>query len=224
MDGNGRWATQRGISRAEGHEAGVKAAQAIYRRCRQLGIGNLTLYAFSKENWNRPPQEVAFLFSLVAKSFGEAEVAELLALDIRFVLLGDMDHVPQETRQVLETNMARTAHCSSMTLNLAFNYSGREEIVRAARRLVAQGLRPEDIDSDRFAAELYTAGQPDPDLVIRTSGEFRLSNYLLYQSAYAELFFTETLWPDFDANALDAALEDYAGRQRRFGRTGAQLG
>lgn len=223
MDGNGRWASRRGLARVEGHEAGVKAARGVYRHCRRLGIGHLTLYAFSKENWLRPKDEVEFLFGLVTRFFTRKELRELMDLDIRLQVLGELDGLPLVTRKVLESNMAKTAGNSSMVLNLALNYSGRDEIVRAARLLLQKGTRPEEITEEAFAGQLYTAGQPDPDLVVRTSGEFRLSNYLLFQSAYAELYFTETLWPDFDEAELDKALEEYARRQRRFGRTGDQV-
>lgn len=222
MDGNGRWAAQRGLPRSQGHEAGVKAAQRLYRHCRHLGIGHLTLYAFSKENWLRPKDEVSFLFGLVTRFFTHREQRELMDLDIRFQVLGELDGVPEATRKVLKESAAKTAGNSSMVLNLALNYSGRDEILRAARLLLQEGLRPEEITPEAFADRLYTTGQPDPDLVVRTSGEFRLSNYLLYQSAYAELYFTETLWPDFDEAELDKALEEFTRRQRRFGRTGEQ--
>ncbi len=223
MDGNGRWAAHRGMSRTEGHEAGVKTAQKIYRRCRDLGIRHLTLYAFSKENWQRPQEEVSFLFGLVTRYFTQKELRELMERDIRLQILGELKGLPEATRTVLENYAEKTAGNSSMTLNLALNYSGRDEIVRAARLLLQDGLRPEEITEQALAGRLYTAGQPDPDFIVRTSGEYRLSNYLLYQAAYSELYFTNTLWPDFDEAELDKALADYAHRQRRFGRTGAQL-
>ena len=222
MDGNGRWAQQRGLSRAQGHEAGVKAAQKVYRHCRHLGIPHVTLYAFSKENWLRPKEEVSFLFGLVQRFFTRKEQRELMDLDIRFQVLGELEGIPEATRKVLEQSVEMTAANSTMVLNLALNYSGRDEIVRAARLLIQEGLSPEDLDEEAFARRLDTAGQPDPDLLVRTSGEYRISNYLLFQSAYTELYFTDTLWPDFDEAELDKALEEFAHRQRRFGRTGEQ--
>jgi undecaprenyl diphosphate synthase len=222
MDGNGRWATRRGLSRSEGHRAGTRTAKAIVTRCRELGVRQLTLYTFSRENWSRPKDEVGLIFDLLVE-YMRGELSNLLAQDIRLKVLGELDGLPFVARQALSHVIEKTAHCRSMTLNLALNYSGREEILRACRNLVAKGASPEAITEESFAAELYTAGQPDPDLIIRTSGELRLSNYLLFQAAYAEFYFTETLWPDFDAAELERALSDYQNRQRRFGKTGAQL-
>jgi len=222
MDGNGRWAKKRGLPRAEGHRAGTEAVRAIITRCRELGIPHLTLYTFSKENWGRPAEEIKFLFDLLVR-FLTQELPMLLRQDIRLVLLGEPDAVPLAARKVLVHAIDKTARCSAMTLNLALNYSGRDEILRACRRLIAQNVPPQDITEERLAAELYTAGQPDPDLLIRTSGEQRLSGYLLWQSAYSELYFTETLWPDFTAEHLDAALEAFQHRTRRFGLTDEQL-
>ena len=153
----------------------------------------------------------------------KGELQNLLDQDIRLRVLGDFDGLPFIARQSLSHVMGKTENCRAMTLNLALNYSGREEILRACRNLVAKGVKPEDVTDQAFAAELYTAGQPDPDLIIRTSGELRLSNYLLFQAAYAEFYFTDTLWPDFDAGELDRALAEYQGRQRRFGKTGEQV-
>jgi undecaprenyl diphosphate synthase len=222
MDGNGRWAKRRGLSRGEGHRAGTRTAKAIVTRCRELGVRHLTLYTFSRENWSRPKDEVGLIFDLLVE-YMKGELSNLLEQDIRLKVLGEMDALPFVARQALAHVVEKTAHCRTMTLNLALNYSGREEILRAARALAAKGLAGQDITEEAFAAELYTAGQPDPDLIIRTSGELRLSNYLLFQAAYAEFYFTETLWPDFDAAELERALADYQSRQRRFGKTGDQL-
>ncbi|OLN29009.1 Undecaprenyl diphosphate synthase [Desulfovibrio sp. DV] len=222
MDGNGRWATMRGLPRSEGHRAGTESARAIVTRCRELGIGHLTLYTFSKENWGRPADEVKFLFDLLVR-FLTRELDTLLTQSIRFTVLGEIDDLPLATRKVLGHVIAKTAHCTAMTLNLALNYSGREEILRACRRLAAKGTPPDGITEEALAAELYTAGQPDPDLIIRTSGEMRLSGYLLWQSAYSEFAFPDTLWPDFSPAHLDAVLGDYQNRTRRFGLTGDQL-
>jgi undecaprenyl diphosphate synthase len=222
MDGNGRWATRRGLPRSEGHRAGTRAAKAIVTRCRELGVGHLTLYTFSRENWSRPKDEVGLLFDLLV-DYLKGELQNLLDQDIRLQVLGEMDGLPFFVRQALSHVMSKTAKCRTMVLNLALNYSGRDEILRAARALSARGVTGEALTEEAFAAELYTAGQPDPDLIIRTSGELRLSNYLLFQAAYSEFYFTETLWPDFSPEELERALADYQGRQRRFGKTGQQL-
>ncbi|MBI5519831.1 MAG: di-trans,poly-cis-decaprenylcistransferase [Desulfovibrio sp.] len=222
MDGNGRWAQRRGLSRSEGHRAGTRAAKAVVIRARELGVRHLTLYTFSRENWSRPKEEVGLIFDLLVE-YMKGELQNLLDQDIRLRVLGDFDGLPFIARQSLSHVMGKTENCRAMTLNLALNYSGREEILRACRNLVAKGVKPEDVTDQAFAAELYTAGQPDPDLIIRTSGELRLSNYLLFQAAYAEFYFTDTLWPDFDAGELDRALAEYQGRQRRFGKTGEQV-
>ncbi|WP_281362056.1 polyprenyl diphosphate synthase [Desulfolutivibrio sulfodismutans] len=222
MDGNGRWAQKRGLPRSEGHKAGTDAAKAVVTRCRERGIGHLTLYTFSKENWGRPKEEISFLFDLLTR-FVTREVGTLLERDIRLSVFGELSGLPLAPRQALSHVIKKTAACRSMRLNLALNYSGREEILRACRALAAKGLPPEEITAERFAAELYTAGQPDPDLVVRTSGELRLSNYLLWQSAYSEFSFPDVLWPDFTALELDKAIEDYRSRRRRFGLTDDQL-
>jgi len=222
MDGNGRWATSRGLQRNEGHRAGTRTAKAVVTRCRELGVRHLTLYTFSRENWSRPRDEVALIFDLLV-DYLNGELKNLLDQDIRLKVFGEMDDLPFIARQALTHVMRETAKCTTMTLNLALNYSGREEILRAARALSAKGIQGQALSEEAFAAELYTAGQPDPDLIIRTSGELRLSNYLLFQAAYSEFYFTETLWPDFGPEELERALADYQGRQRRFGKTGAQL-
>jgi undecaprenyl diphosphate synthase len=219
MDGNGRWAKARGLDRSAGHKAGTETAKEIVRECRKLGIPYLTLYTFSKENWSRPKQEVGFLFNLL-KEFLSAEVPSLVEQSIRLRVLGEIDELPMATRKVLRHAMEKTAGGTAMNLNLALNYSGRHEILRACQNLLQRGARPEEVTEEMFAAELYTAGMPDPDLILRTSGELRLSNYLLFQSAYSELYFTDAAWPDFHAPQLHEALAQYAGRQRRFGGSG----
>lgn len=221
MDGNGRWAKARGLERSAGHRAGTETAREIVRECRTLGIPCLTLYTFSKENWSRPKKEVGFLFDLL-RDFLTRELPSLLEQDIRLNVLGELDELPLPTRQVLRHAMDKTASCTSMTLNLALNYSSRFEILQACRKLLASGVRPEALTEGMFAAELYTGGMPDPDLVLRTSGEQRLSNYLLFQSAYSEFYFTDVHWPDFNVTELHKALDAYATRQRRFGQTGEQ--
>lgn len=216
MDGNGRWAALRDQPRSAGHKAGTEAAKAVVTACRERGIGHLTLYTFSKENWSRPQEEISFLFDLLAQ-FLKRELDSLMRQEIRLDVLGELSDLPFATRQVLKHTMAKTRGNQAMRLNLALNYSGRAEIVRACKTILSQGLDPETLDEERFKDFLYTAGQPDPDLIIRTSGELRLSNYLLYQSAYSELYFTDVLWPDFNADELDKALASYAQRKRRFG-------
>lgn len=222
MDGNGRWAQERGLSRSEGHKAGVRAAKAIVTECRTLGIRHLTLYTFSQENWGRPKDEVSLLFQLLVRFLGD-ELTSMEKNGISLRVFGDVDGLPLPVRTALRHAMRRTAACADMIVNLALNYSGREEILRAARLLMQEGVRPEEVTEDAFRARLYSAGQPDPDLVIRTSGERRISNYLPFQSAYSELYFTSTYWPDFTPEELRKALGDYAGRSRRFGLTQEQI-
>lgn len=223
MDGNGRWAEQRGLPRSEGHRAGSEAAKQILDACHARGIRHLTLYTFSRENWSRPKDEVGFLFDLL-QSFISRELGKLVEKDVQLRVLGELDELPFTTRQALRHAMSKTRACRSMVLNLALNYSSRDEILRACRRMITDGLAPEDVNEETFGERLYTAGQPDPDLIIRTSGELRLSNYLLFQAAYSEFYFTNTFWPDFDEAELDNALADYASRQRRFGATGEHIG
>ena len=222
MDGNGRWAQQRGLARSEGHKAGVGAARALVTECRKLGIEYLTLYAFSRENWQRPLEEVNALFSLLVEFLGQ-ETSVMERESIRLRTIGEVDALPLAVRAAVRHALQRTAHCSAMTVNLALNYSGREEILQAARALARDGVKPEQISEEEFSGRLYTAGQPDPDLLIRTSGELRISNYLLFQCAYSELYFTEELWPDFGPESLHKALAGYAARRRRFGKTQEQL-
>lgn len=222
MDGNGRWAKSRGLNRSEGHKAGTEAAKNIVTRCRELGIEHLTLYTFSKENWARPKDEISTLFDLLTV-FLKKELTSLREQDIRLKILGELSDFPFGVRQVVAHTIKKTENCKSMTLNLALNYSGRDEMVRACRKMVADGIKEEEITEESIAGYLYTAGQPDPDLIIRTSGELRLSNYLLYQAAYSELYFTDVYWPDFTPDELDKALADFKQRQRRFGKTGDQV-
>ena len=225
MDGNGRWAEARNLPRTAGHRAGADAVRTVVRECRRLGIPHLTLYAFSSENWNRPKTEISALFGLLLEFLG-AEVPTMLEQGIRLRVLGDLDGLPLAQRTALRHAMNRTAACKDMTLNLALNYGGRGELARAAKKLAEEAasgaLAPEAITEEALAERLDTAGQPDPDLLIRTSGELRLSNFLLYQCAYSELYFTPVLWPDFGAEELGCALRDYAGRSRRFGKTREQ--
>ena len=217
MDGNRRWARARGLTEMEGHAAGVEGIREIIRHSVRRGIEVLSLYAFSRENWARSDEEVSGLFMLLEKVVRN-ETAELVAQGARVRLLGRMEELPPETRASLQEALDATIGGERLQLNIAFNYSGRTELVDAARKVVALGLRPEQIDEDVLAAAMYTAGLPDPDMVIRTGGDERLSNFLIWQSAYAEIVFTPVLWPDFGPAELDAALAEFASRQRRFGR------
>jgi undecaprenyl diphosphate synthase len=217
MDGNRRWARARGQSEMDGHAAGVEGIREIIRHSVRRGIAVLSLYAFSRENWARSDDEVGGLFFLLEKVIRN-ETAELKSQGAQVRLLGRMDELPAETRSSIARALAETASGRRLQLNIAFNYSGRTELVDAARKLVCEQSRPEAIDEDTLAAALYTAGLPDPDIVIRTGGEERLSNFLIWQAAYAEIYFTPVLWPDFGPKDFDDALIEFASRQRRFGR------
>jgi undecaprenyl diphosphate synthase len=220
MDGNGRWARRRGLPRVMGHRAGVETLKRTLRLCSDWGIGALTAYAFSTENWSRPGEEVSFLMTLFERVL-ERELESLEREQVRIRFLGDLEQLPSGLQSLIAEATRRTAANSGIRFNVCTNYGGRAELVRAARRLAERvscgELDPNAIDEAHFAAELHTAGQVDPDLLIRTSGEQRISNFLLWQLAYAELHITDVLWPDFDADALVAALEDFQGRNRRFG-------
>ena len=216
MDGNGRWAAQRHLPRVEGHRAGIDAVRDTVETAARLGIKVLTLYAFSIENWKRPATEISTLMMLL-KRYLRSELKTLLTNDIRFRVIGRMDDLADDIQDELRAAMERTAKDSGMLFNIALNYGGRAEIVDAARRAIESGIRAEDLDEQRFASFLYTAGQPDPDLLIRTSGEMRVSNYLLWQIAYAEIYVTETLWPDFRRRHLLEAVLAYQKRERRYG-------
>lgn len=217
MDGNRRWAKARGVSDFEGHAAGVEAIRGLLQHAVRRGVPMLTLYAFSRENWARSDDEVAGLFSLLGQAIRD-ETDELRAQGVRVRLLGRLEELPDETRTSIEGALDRTAEGTRLQLNIAWNYAGRTELVDAVRRIVASGTAPGDIDERTVGDALYTAGLPDPDLVIRTGGEYRISNFLIWQSAYAELVFEECLWPDFGADQLDAAILEFARRTRRFGR------
>ena len=216
MDGNGRWAAQRHLPRVEGHRAGIDAVRETVETAARLGIRVLTLYAFSVENWKRPPSEVSTLM-LLLKRYLRSELNTLLRNDIRFRVIGRTEDLAPDVQDELQQAIDRTANNGGMLFNIALNYGGRAEIVDAARRVIAAGIRPEDLDERRFASFLYTAGQPDPDLLIRTSGEMRVSNYLLWQIAYAEIYVTDTLWPDFRRHHLLEAVLAYQKRERRYG-------
>lgn len=217
MDGNRRWARQRDLPELDGHAAGVEAIRGILRHAVRRGVPVLTLYAFSRENWARSDDEVAGLFELLEGAI-RSETDELQQQGVRVRLLGRLEELPEATRRSIDDALAATADGSRLLLNIAFNYAGRTELVDAVRRIVERGVAPDAIDESTVTAALYTAGLPDPDLLIRTGGEQRISNFLIWQSAYAEFYFCDTLWPDFDADAFDAALGEFARRQRRFGR------
>jgi len=216
MDGNGRWAAQRHLPRVEGHRAGIDAVRDTVESAARLGFKVLTLYAFSVENWKRPASEVGMLMVLL-KRYLRSELATLLKNDIRFNVIGRTEALSKDIQEELDSAMARTAQARGMLFNIALNYGGRTEIVDAARRAMASGMRPEDLDEATFSRFLYTGGQPDPDLMIRTSGEMRVSNYLLWQIAYSEIYVTDTLWPDFRRRHLLEAVLAYQKRERRYG-------
>ncbi|MCU0578035.1 MAG: isoprenyl transferase [Desulfobacterota bacterium] len=226
MDGNGRWAEQRSLPRLAGHQAGVESVREVVRTCRELEIPVLTLYAFSRENWSRPPWEVRALMGLLSR-YLRSEIRELKKNGIALKAIGDLEKLPQKVQDLLVRTGAETATGREMVLNLALSYSGRAEVLQAVRHLirdVQQGrVEPDLIDEPLFSRYLYTAGLPDPDLLIRTSGEFRLSDFLTYQSAYAEIYVTKTLWPDFRKKDLLAAIGEFQNRERRFGLTGEQI-
>jgi undecaprenyl diphosphate synthase len=226
MDGNGRWGRQKSLSRIEGHIKGIEAVRAVVTTCRELGIEFLTLYAFSIENWRRPGNEVSALMDLLQRYLRE-ELDEMLENNIRLKAIGDLDSLPPDAHHTLIETVQKTAHCDTMVLTLALSYSGRDEIIRAVRRLMADGknrrIRPEQISEETLSKYLSTKDMPDPDLLIRTSGEYRISNFLLWQIAYTEIYVTETLWPDFGKEDLIKALLNYQSRQRRFGLTSEQL-
>lgn len=221
MDGNGRWAKQRGLDRGDGHKAGIRAVREAITTCNDIGVRYLTIYSFSTENWNRPKTEVTGLMDLFARTMG-AEVDGLDEEKVRIKLLGRVEDLPLATRTIFKQAEKRTANNGGMTLAIAVNYGSRLEIADAMRtvaRMVESGdLTSDAVSEDLVSAHLYTAGMPDPDLLIRTSGELRLSNFLLWQLAYAEFYVTDVLWPDFDRYELLRALLDYQARDRRFGK------
>jgi undecaprenyl diphosphate synthase len=226
MDGNGRWAKRRGLPRIEGHRKGADSVRDVVRASRELGLKALTLYAFSSQNWDRPMEEVRALMELLRDYIVE-ERTEIMDNEIRLVTIGDRSRLPEFVREPLEALMADSAENGKMTLCLALSYGGRESIAAAARRLaeavVAGEIHASDIDVGNFSQELSTRVLPELDLVIRTSGEQRLSNFLLWEAAYAELYFTDTLWPDFSRTTLYQAIETFQGRERRFGLTSEQV-
>jgi undecaprenyl diphosphate synthase len=226
MDGNGRWATQRGLTRVQGHRKGKESVREIVETAREIGIEFLTLYAFSTENWERPEREVGALMALLRR-YVRSELGKMMKNGIRLVAIGNLRRLPKDVLSDLRAAEQQTRRNTGMTVQLAVSYGSREEIVGAVRRLarrVRDGqIAAEDIDEEMFSSSLLTSDVPDPDLLIRTSGEMRVSNFLLWQIAYSELYVTDVLWPDFRRAQFLAALEEYARRERRFGRTAAQI-
>jgi undecaprenyl diphosphate synthase len=226
MDGNGRWAKQHGMSRIMGHKEGVVSVRKVSEAAGRLGVKYMTVYTFSTENWKRPKEEIDALMELMVTAIRN-EAADLMTNNVRLLAIGDIDLLPPLTRQKLGECLTETSGNTGLTLILALSYSSRRELTEAARRIAVQvengSLKAEDIDEQTVADNLFTAGIPDPDLLVRTGGEKRLSNYLLWQSAYAELYFSDVYWPDFREEELYAAIVDYQHRQRRFGKTGEQV-
>ncbi|MBI3752802.1 MAG: isoprenyl transferase [Deltaproteobacteria bacterium] len=226
MDGNGRWAEKKILGRINGHRKGIEVVKDIVEFCRELGIGYLTLYTFSKENWSRPKAEVSALMEFLEEHLRK-ELLKLIRNGIRFRAIGNIWELPANIQKIIREVEDKTRHNGGMVLNLALSYGGRAEIVEAAKKIameVRQGrITADDITEEVFAKHLYTAGSPDPDLLVRTSGEFRISNFLLWQMAYTEIYVTDVLWPDFKRQHLIEALLDFQNRERRFGLTGEQL-
>ncbi len=218
MDGNGRWAKEKGLPRNAGHQAGVETVRRITAECVRMGVKYLTLYTFSTENWNRPADEVSALMGLVLSSL-EDEI--FMKHNVRFRVIGDMKRLPDDVQQKLQETMDHTAENDAMTMVVALSYSSRWEIAEAVRQIVAEA--PQEITEETVAQHLQTNFMPDPDLLIRTGGELRISNYLLWQIAYSELYFCDTYWPDFSEDDLHKAVESFQSRQRRFGKTGEQV-
>lgn len=215
MDGNGRWAKRRSLPRTAGHAAGSKTFKTIARYCNKIGIKYLTVYAFSTENWKRPQSEVDNIMNILRDYLKDTDNFKDENIKLQFI--GDRTPLADDIKELMLKAEADSADATGLHLNIALNYGGRDEIVHAVRQIVKEGIAPDDISEDTISERLYTAGQPDPDFIIRPSGEYRLSNYLIWQSAYAEYWFSDILWPDFSPRHLDKALEDFSRRNRRFG-------
>ncbi|MGE5799908.1 MAG: isoprenyl transferase [Syntrophaceae bacterium] len=226
MDGNGRWAQNHSLGRIAGHRKGAESVRNIVEACRKIGISYLTLYAFSSENWSRPEREVRALMTLLER-YLKSEVKVMMKNNIRLLTIGDTDALPEKVRTILRDTIGQTAANTAMTLILALNYGSHDETLGAAKKMVAEALQGKigaaDVTMERFADGLFTRGIPDPDLLIRTSGEYRLSNFLLWQMAYTEFYFTDILWPDFREEQLIEAIIEYQKRERRFGLTSDQV-
>ena len=215
MDGNGRWAKKRGLPRSAGHVAGAKTFKNIARYCNKIGIKYLTVYAFSTENWKRPQKEVDGIMNLLRDYLKDAE--NFKGENIRLRFIGNLEPLADDIKELIKKDEADSADATGLTVNIAINYGGRDEITNAVKKIVASGIKTEDITEDTISAHLYTNDIPDPDFIIRPSGEYRLSNYLIWQSAYAEYWFSDVLWPDFSPKHLEQALDEYSKRNRRFG-------
>ncbi len=222
MDGNGRWANARGLDRLQGHEAGTENIRRILRHAAKRGVKYLTIWAFSTENWRRPEDEVSGLMEILGRTL-VSETEELHRQGAQLRHIGDLSALDPSLQESVKQAIQLTSHNDRIVLTIAFNYGGRQEIVHAIRNMIADGVSPDDVDEDLVCKYLYMPELPEPDLIIRTSGEFRLSNFLLWQGAYSELFFSEKYWPDFSEDDFDSALSDYANRERRFGATSAQV-
>lgn len=222
MDGNGRWAKARGLDRLQGHEAGTENIRRILRHAARCGVKYLTIWAFSTENWRRPAEEVSGLMEILGRAL-ISETEELYRQGARLRHIGDLSALEPGLQDAVKQAMALTAENDRIVLTIAFNYGGRQELIHAVKGMIKAGVDPETIDEDLFASYLYMPDLPEPDLIIRTSGEYRLSNFLLWQGAYSELYFSPKYWPDFSEADFDNALEDYAQRERRFGATSAQV-
>ena len=226
MDGNGRWARARSLPRIAGHREGINSVRVITRICGEIGVRHLTLYTFSTENWRRPPREVGALMKLLLKTIN-IEIKELHKNNVCFTIIGALDMLPEQTRRGLQEGVQLTKHNTGLNLCLALNYGSRQEIIDATKSLakkVQSGvMAPEEINEDQFSKELYTRNMPDPDLLVRTSGESRLSNFLLWQNAYTEIYMTDTYWPDFREKQLIDAIYDFQLRERRFGKVSGQI-
>ena len=216
MDGNGRWAELRGLPRIEGHRRGVERVEEVIETAREIGIKALTLYAFSLENWKRPMSEVKTLM-MILEFYLNRELPEFMAKDVVFKTIGDIQRLPEEIRVLIREVEEKTASNKGLILITALSYSGRDEILRAMKKILSSGIRPEELTEEVFASYLDIADLPEPDLIIRTSGEMRISNFLLWQGAYSELYFTDTLWPDFTKEEFLLAIQAYQQRERRFG-------
>jgi len=226
MDGNGRWAKKRSIERIIGHRKGIESAREVVELCREIGIKYLTLYAFSIENWRRPKKEIDALMNMLERYLRD-EIEGILKNNIRLIAIGNIQDLPLSVSKILQKVVEKTQNCDEMILNLALSYGGRDEIIKAVHRIIKavkeNNLQEEDVNESSFSDYLFTKGIPDPDLLIRTSGEMRLSNFLLWQMAYTEIYVTEILWPDFKREDMIRALIDYQNRERRFGLTSEQL-
>lgn len=222
MDGNGRWARSRELPRIKGHEMGSRTARKIVEAVKARGIGFLTLYAFSSENWSRPRDEIEGLFRLLER-FIDEEVDRLKNSGVCIHIIGDISRFSQNLQDKISFTVEETKENTELHLAIAMNYGGRDEIIRAVHKIISRGIQPQGLDEKTFSKQLDTAFMPDPDLMIRTGGEWRISNFLLWQMAYTEIYFTDILWPDFDEKALDKAIKWFSSRQRRFGMTGEQI-